>query len=257
MGTYNYQFEGQAIVCFIDILGFSDDIKKNWNNSKSNEHPLNKILSIREMIKTLEENARKAGEQYFQNEEDHIKIISMSDSFVIIISIEGIHDIQKIYRIWLFLKFISACWLSCISHGYTVRGAVSIGNVYCEAESIIGPVFIDVYKLESVMAKNSRVVMSSDMNQELKRLFDNRKNIPTDNQWVFDAISKFLRKDVDGYLIFNPKQFHKIDIDIISLLSNMKDKVNNNIVKEKYTPLINMLKNEDSLPLTVDDFGLY
>ncbi|MGB2864594.1 MAG: hypothetical protein WBC05_14800, partial [Sedimentisphaerales bacterium] len=39
------KFKGTGYVCFIDVLGFSNDILKNWGNPKSN--PLEKILSIK------------------------------------------------------------------------------------------------------------------------------------------------------------------------------------------------------------------
>jgi len=72
-------------------------------------------------------------------------------------------------------------------------------------------------------------------------------------------VASILRKDVDGYLILNPKFMLSLakDNPIIELLSDMKNKVADNIVKEKYTPLINMLKSEDSVPLTASDFGHY
>ena len=41
----NGKFKGKGYVCFIDVLGFSNDIIKNWNNSESD--PLKKILSIK------------------------------------------------------------------------------------------------------------------------------------------------------------------------------------------------------------------
>ena len=41
----NKKFKGVGYVCFIDVLGFSNDILKNWENAESN--PLEKILSIK------------------------------------------------------------------------------------------------------------------------------------------------------------------------------------------------------------------
>lgn len=41
----NKKFKGVGYVCFIDVLGFSNDILRNWKNVESN--PLEKILSIK------------------------------------------------------------------------------------------------------------------------------------------------------------------------------------------------------------------
>ncbi len=257
------KFRGEAIVCFIDILGFSDDIRQNWEKPESDpDHPLKKILAIKEKAKNFEFLASDKS-QNFPNKNEQIKVTSMSDSFVIRFSIDGIlSDCQKIIRIRLFLHLVSAIWVSCILNGYTVRGAISIGDVYWDDDSIIGNTFIDVYKLESTVAKNSRIIISSDMNKELKNLFDMQESLTREWQefpiWL-EEVASILRKDVDGYLILNPKFMLSLakDNPIIELLSDMKNKVADNIVKEKYTPLINMLKSEDSVPLTASDFGHY
>ena len=41
-------FKGVGYVCFIDVLGFSNDILKNWKRKTSN--PLEKILTVKERI---------------------------------------------------------------------------------------------------------------------------------------------------------------------------------------------------------------
>ncbi|MDD5216409.1 MAG: hypothetical protein PHQ03_12865 [Methylococcales bacterium] len=241
----------------------SDDIRKNWGKPESDpEHPLNKILAIKTKVKDFEFLVRDKS-QNFPNKNEQIRITSMSDSFVIRFSVNDLlSDCQKIIRLTLFLHIVSALWVYCILNGYTVRGAISIGDVYWDNDSIIGNTFIDVYKLESTVAKNSRIIISSEMNKELKKLFDMQESLTTEWQefpiWL-EEVSSILRKDVDGYLILNPKFMLSLakDNPIIELLSEMKNKVADNIVKEKYTPLIHMLKSENSPPLTASDFGRY
>jgi len=47
LGNIN-SFKGVGYVCFIDVLGFSNDILRNWRNQSSN--PLEKILSIKKRM---------------------------------------------------------------------------------------------------------------------------------------------------------------------------------------------------------------
>lgn len=260
------KFRGEAIVCFIDILGFSDDIKKNWDKPESDDHPLNKILAIKKSAKEFEKSLNNLEGI---SAEEYITINSISDSFVIRCRVDTADSCVKAERIYAVIASSFCIWAACIMNGYTVRGAISIGDVYWDDYSTIGNAFIDVYNLESSIAKNSRIIISSDMNKKLAKLFHTPKDkLNPDFSTSLTEIAKSLRKDVDGYLIINPKTIgfsHNQEPSLqkslrepfIKKLSEMKDKVEKKIVKEKYTPLINMLKSENSAPLTASDFGHY
>ena len=45
-------FKGMGYVCFLDILGFSQDILANWNAVESN--PLEKLLAIKASLPVLD-----------------------------------------------------------------------------------------------------------------------------------------------------------------------------------------------------------
>lgn len=257
------EFRGEAIVCFIDILGFSDDIRKNWGKPESDpEHPLNKILAIKQEAKELEKLLENIEDI---SPEEYITINSISDSFVIRCKLDNSNNYFNVQKIYYVIASAFCTWAACIKNGYTVRGAISIGDVYWDDYSTIGNAFIDVYKLESIVAKNSRIIISSEMNGKLKELFEEKFELG-EKQQVYQKfltkISALLRKDIDGYLILNPKKgmddfVDKPTIAIMELM-RMKDKVTDNIVKEKYTPLIHMmLESENPAPLTASDFGHY
>lgn len=104
------------------------------------------------------------------------------------------------------------------------------------------------------MAKTSRVIVSSELNTHLKNLAVLHESALTEH------LFKNFRKDIDGYIIVNPDLLYKNKDDkelLISRLEKMKESVPKGIVREKYTPLISMLKNNHIIDLNKDDFGHY
>lgn len=259
----NEEFRGQAIVCFIDILGFSDDIKNNWDKPKSDpDHPLNKILAIKKLAKEFADNMAVTFDAPLNQLSHRSVVTSISDSFVIRFGFEDeVTSGNPYFKIGFASVMWTAMgiWIACILYGYTIRGAVDLGDVYWNENSIIGKTFINVYELETKVVKNSRIIISSNLNDKLKHFFT---EFHPENSAYQNALIECLRKDVDGYIMFDPKlmllgkQENERDYFIEKILAIKKSAIRD-IDKEKYTPLIHMLKNDNSTPLTYADFGLY
>jgi predicted ATP-grasp superfamily ATP-dependent carboligase len=65
-------------------------------------------------------------------------------------------------------------------------------------------------------------------------------------------------KDIDGYIILNPKEMLNDKFDqnkLIEIISKMKNKVNDYFIAEKYTSLLAHIS--DSQKFNLDDFGKY
>jgi hypothetical protein len=247
----NRKFKGKGYVCFIDVLGFSNDILKNWHNSEFN--PLDKILSIKNKMPIFDEPIEE-GES-----ESHRKYVcrvnTVSDSVTICFGYdENIIVGDMVLGLEAVIGNISYIWSTFISEGYTIRGAIDYGDIYWDTNELIGPAFINAYRLESEVAKNSRVIVSSCLNRELKNIFVNYESVLTGH------LIKRFRKDVDGYIIIDPSLLYDNEeqrVQLIEDLKNMKSKVNSGIIKEKYNPLISMLSEEDPETLDKQEFGRY
>jgi len=247
----NKKFKGIGYVCFIDILGFSNDILRNWNSPTSN--PLEKILTIkREMpgFSEVEEN---------DDHESHRKYVcrvnTISDSVTICFGYnDNIIIGDLVLGLEAILANISYIWSTFIHNGYTIRGAIDFGDIYWDESELIGPAFINAYRLESEVAKISRVIVSSNLNKVLKDLVSRHKSALTDH-----LMQKF-RKDVDGFIIVDPKILYQSDSErnsLIDSLKKMRDAVPNYIVREKYNPLINMLSDVVKQDVKAEDVGIY
>lgn len=244
------KFKGTGYVCFIDVLGFSNDILNNWSNPISN--PLEKILSIkRDMpgFPDIEDDGRETHRTYL------CRVSTVSDSVTICFGYnEKIIIGDLVLGLESILGNISYIWSTFISNGYTIRGALDFGEIYWDESELIGPAFINSYRLESEVAKNSRIVVSSNLNRVLKDLLTKHRSTLTDH-----LIQNF-RKDIDGYIIVDPSILYRSVSErnfLIEKLMEIRDAIPSAIVREKYNPLISMLSHGKKIDLRDDDVGMY
>ena len=150
---------------------------------------------------------------------------------------------------------ISYIWSTFIRNGYTIRGAIDFGDIYWDENELIGPAFINAYNLESEVARVSRVIVSSNLNKVLKDLVSKHKST-----LLIDHLMQSFRKDVDGYIIVDPKILYRSDLErdsLIDCLKKMRNAVPSGIVMEKYNPLISMLSDVTKTYLKDEDVGNY
>ncbi|WP_028582839.1 hypothetical protein [Desulfogranum japonicum] len=243
-------FKGVGYVCFLDILGFSQDILANWKAVESN--PLEKLLAIKSALPMLDEEEEEipsgaSVRRYV------CRVNTVSDSITIAFGLEPkliIGDMAL--GLEALVANIREVWRAAIERGYTLRGAIDFGDIYWDQNELIGPAFINAYRLESEIARVSRVVISSKLNKVLADLAADYPGAMTDH-----LVANF-RKDVDGYVIIDPYKMSRSDEDRKMLASNlqgMANKLSNPLLKEKYAPLISMLK--ESASIDHDQLGAY
>ncbi|OPY65611.1 MAG: hypothetical protein A4E62_02651 [Syntrophorhabdus sp. PtaU1.Bin002] len=246
------KFKGAGYVCFIDVLGFSNDILKNWKDPAHD--PLEKILTIkREMpgFSSVEDKDDSQSHRIYA-----CRVNTISDSVTICF---GYPDKVIVGDLVLGLEAVlsnaSFVWSTFIQNGYTVRGAIDFGDIYWDETELIGPAFINAYRLESEVARISRIIVSSNLNKVLKDLLNKHKSSLTEH------LMRSFRKDIDGYIIVDPSILYQSDSEssgLLDSLKKMRDIVPTEVLKAKYTPLISMLSEDDAKPVLRDeDVGEY
>jgi hypothetical protein len=232
------KFKGTGCVCFLDVLGFSEDILKNWDSTDNN--PLDKILSIKNGMPTLAHDIADDGSETHRIYVSRVSTIS--DSVTVCFGYEDKPIIgDLVLGIEVILAEVFHIWREIISHGYTIRGAIDFGKIYWDENELIGPALINAYRLESQVAKNSRVIISSELNKVLSTLEQRYSSTLTEH------LLKSFRKDIDGYIILNPCNIYRDETERSSILANlltMRDSLPKGILREKYNPLISMLSSE-------------
>ena len=152
------------------------------------------------------------------------------------------------------MKNLLYVWSTFIRNGYTIRGAIDYGDIYWDENELIGPALINAYRFESEVARTSRVVFSSNLNKKLKDLFNTQRST------MVDSLRSKFRKDIDGYIIVDPKILYTSEAEqksLVDCLKKMRDDAPIGIVREKYNPLISMLDDNTKEVLNAEDVGNY
>ena len=243
-------FKGTGLVAFIDILGFAKEIEEKWSNDEDN--PLQKLLTLKGKLPKLTNDVFQDSDRNSKSKLFPCRVQTISDSIIVSFGFDDplIHG-DVILATMSFLYTISDIWTRAIEFGFTIRGAADIGQIFWDATEIIGPSFIHVYRLEQNQAKTSRILISSSLNKTLAGYFSKGSTLWDDN------VLKMLRKDIDGYIIFNPHCLYSNQDkrELIAKLENMQSK-SNGLEKEKYTPLLATLSS-DNKALKKTELGKY
>ena len=136
----------EHIVAFIDILGASEKIKQNSNES----------LNIVHFV--YEDSLRKAEMIYSSEEVAGIKPIVKiwSDNIVVAVPIIEGNYFSALFSIIVLSTVIQSEFLA---HNYLVRGGISVGDFFSDDIMTWGNALLDSYKLESNVAIYPRIVI--------------------------------------------------------------------------------------------------
>lgn len=235
----------KAIVAFVDLLGFSDELAKNWSNDTDNF--LHRIFRIRSFVELSKEVGNPM--RFYDYDEttlidtsEYPKLLSFSDSFIYIKELDESSDQSRITSILSLLGSILELWKYSIDEAFTIRGAVDYGEFFYSEHEIIGPAFISTYRMESKQAKISRVICSN----EIRRLVT--ENIQNSHPKFKDYCQLWFKEDIDKALILNPcvafNLFNHIDLDEAKQkVENMRLNSNDHEARNKYFDLIEKLAN--------------
>lgn len=156
-------FEGQAIIAFLDLLGFSAYVREKWQRTFS---PIKLIMDLKtRAVRTTGINSSfhrypdepEIGLYHFVSAP---YVVSISDSFVV----AATWDRTMPDTFFTALSSVESACLEimyrAVTYGFAVRGAVAVGDIYIDGAEVIGPAFLDAYEAESKIAKTARVILS-------------------------------------------------------------------------------------------------
>jgi hypothetical protein len=169
------RFYGTAIVAFVDLLGFSAQLRANWVSTETSA--LAKLLRVKDDSQgwartricvtsdTGNERPKQISAVY------QARIHTVSDSIVVTTALEGKDVPEPHLRLAIASLFggVGWVWERAVAEGFSVRGAVEIGDVYWTSSETIGPAFLDCYELENSIADWSRVILGPRLLATLSR----------------------------------------------------------------------------------------
>lgn len=238
-------FKGKALVAFIDLLGFRNEILSEWKNKEND--PLEKLMILKNYNSIAK--TRAINHDFNDYEGNLIKsvrfpdIITFSDSFIFILPLIGDKPDDILSSVLAIMGSIFNLWEVSIDHGFTIRGCIDFGEIYYNESDLVGPSLIATYEMESKIAMTSRVIVTNEI---LKLIYS---NIFISHELLQEYFRRFLIIDIDERIILNPIIIYgygnneKIN-EAIEKLIIMRDKSLQPTLKAKYNNLITKLRDQ-------------
>lgn len=191
----------RSVVVFLDVLGFREMHRATSKDPKAAQEILTRL---RAALDESEEMLRDKPDPKY-----HFPVQWSTKGFTDNIVIgHPIHDDGEHELGWTMTR-IGYFQLQMIQHGFFVRGAVSVGNVYIDEDIAFGDGLIDAYEGESKLARDARVVLTSSAVSYIRRhlkYYAEPKESPqyaellqdVDGQWYINYLLTTLNSPDDG-----------------------------------------------------------
>lgn len=140
-------------VAFIDILGFSDMVKRD-SESPSGQQYLSRLFDVHCQAEQILGGRMK------------YELIQFSDSIVL-------SSPFVIERLPLFIDAISNWQRNLLVNGFLCRGGITFGKHFISNNFLFSKALIDAYYMESNLAKQPRVIISDDLIQLSPKVMSN------------------------------------------------------------------------------------
>ncbi|BCS42990.1 hypothetical protein [Pseudomonas amygdali] len=141
----------KGFCAFLDILGFTEYVKKNKGNNEAFRAALAALKAARSTL----DNPVKL---------KLIKVKSFSDN--VFISLNFRNDL---FLLTSLFEFICRYQSELVWHGHLVRGGVSLGEIHVDDDMIYGMALIDAYEMESNKAEYPAVMVCESIVEAARR----------------------------------------------------------------------------------------
>jgi len=163
-------------VAFVDILGFSDLVKKTKNDQKLRQQVTDALKQVQKF------HSPETGES-------GLRVHYFSDSLIA-------STTKTAHGLWhLLLSLDSLAW-NLLGMDVLVRGGVAVGNIYYEDKIVFGEGVIEAYRLENTIAKFPRIILGRSV-YELAKAYANEGGV-----WS-EYVRARLMRDNDGVVFLN------------------------------------------------------
>lgn len=246
------EFNGKCLVAFVDILGFSDEIKNTWKNS--GEELFSRMKKFTNVVNgNISKQIKKVRSEAERDTYYGCSIKTFSDSIIVLYAFNGKPDKRRfLIGLYYLLYTASFVWKTALKLNFTVRGGIEYDYMRWDYQVLLGPALVNAYKLENKTALSSRIVLGRNVLSDICSAFldeNNKRDMrlkPIYNH-LRDLIRPFLFVDCDGHLILSPHSLYKKKSekeDIINIIKRMQNNCANLKTRLKYAPLLDALSNK-------------
>jgi hypothetical protein len=172
-------------VAFVDVLGFTELVTRSESDSAARVK-IGKLLAINILFEKFVRNFINSAEAVF-----------FSDSF-------AISMLSPEHRLFYLIRETGMLCRYLLLQGFACRGAITTGPLYHRHRFIVGPAFVDAYRLERSVAIYPRVIMDATTMEYWKAEF---REDEIGHGPAHSHLESLVKRDRDGHYfldLFNP-----------------------------------------------------
>jgi hypothetical protein len=172
-------------VAFVDVLGFTELVTRSESDSAARVK-IGKLLAINILFEKFVRNFINSAEAVF-----------FSDSF-------AISMLSPEHRLFYLIRETGMLCRYLLLQGFACRGAITTGPLYHRHRFIVGPAFVDAYRLERSVAIYPRVIMDATTMEYWKAEF---REDEIGHGPAHSHLESLVKRDRDGQYfldLFNP-----------------------------------------------------
>lgn len=196
----------KQLVAFIDILGFSELVKKQQNSKMLYDL----VNSIRRLILQREEKCN--------HDPLNTRISFISDSIVLSADMycDTLGNVPHglVHRMLYFIRFAGSIGLELLAIGLTCRGAIVYGDIFHHRElnfsTAVGPALVKANELEKKIAIYPRILVDRSL------ICTWEKHVISEFPDVQESWRNIVKRDQDGEWFINI--FHKYFVSAVVLI---------------------------------------
>jgi hypothetical protein len=195
-GTNMYE---DRVLAFIDVLGFSEMVKRTIKDGVEVENETEKIGALFNDFQELVHRPVSSSNDSSQTS----KIVNHFSDSIVISYLKT--EKSGIFHILVDILFLCA---TVLQRGFLLRGAIVCGKLYHTETKIYGPALVKAYEMERKIAVYPRIILDDN-------ILDIAKEYPRDiyyKNMEFKTIEKMILKDFDGFYFINYFDLTKIDM---------------------------------------------
>lgn len=177
-----------SVVVFCDILGFSDEMRKAYNEERADDLLIKLRSALTESYELL---------NYEPTTSIGFPKAYATKTFTdnIVIGFPIIRDGESEMGDAFF--HLGSMQLKMVQSGFFIRGGIAIGELYIDNDIVFGNGLIDAYKAESQLARDPRIILAESAIEYLGMHLSYYAEVEYSPQY------RDLLKDIDGQIFLN------------------------------------------------------
>ncbi len=142
----------RSVAAFVDFLGYSEYIRKSFAEGKAQQE----LERLRSAIDIAYFDLKQmASRSEYGSAKLHVR--TFTDNLIIGLPV-GEHGYAR-DQVCTVVFYIACLQAELARHGYFIRGAISVGDLYIDEDVVFGPALMEAYAAESKEAVFPRVIL--------------------------------------------------------------------------------------------------